>query len=113
MEKKFVLPHKSIFSQPIILKRDKETIEYDGILLFMVKPNKTDPDEEAIISKTIEIIHTNGDPYHGILEFTLEDTSHPEGKYFFGFKTGIDGEWLPTKTSVLEITNAIVQGQTA
>lgn len=98
---------------PVILKRDGAAITFNGTLLFMVKESKDDPDASAIISKTLTILHTSGSPYHAMLSLTLTDTSHPLGKYFFGFKTGDSGVWLPSKTDTLEITDVIVQGQTA
>jgi hypothetical protein len=107
------IPYKSVFSIPIILKRDGAPIIFNGTLLFMVKGSKSDPDTEAIISKNLTIINTDGNPYHAMLSFNLTDTSHDVGKYFFGFKTGDTGVWLPTVTDVAEITDSIVQGQTA
>lgn len=107
------IPYNAIYDIPVILKRDNLPIEYDGTLLFMVKANKNDPDAAAIISKTLTIINTDGDPYHALISLDEDDTGHEQGKYFFGFKTGETGVWLPTKTETLEITNAIVQGQTA
>lgn len=106
------IPYKSVFTIPIILKTNGEPIDFTGTLLFMVKRDQTDDDADAIISKTLTIINTDGEPYHALLSFTLDDTSHDLGKYFYGFKTGETGVWLPTKTEVAEITNAIVQGQT-
>lgn len=79
----------------------------------MVKKSKNDPDADAIISKSLTIVNTNGDPYHALLPFTLDDTSHAEGEYYYGFKTGDTGVWLPTETEVALITNSIVQGETA
>jgi hypothetical protein len=105
------IPYKSVFSVPIILKKDGQPLEFDGVLLFMVKEQKQDPDSDAIIKKDLTILHTNGDPYHAMLTFDLDDTDNPIGKYWYGFKTGDAGVWLPTKDSRCEITNAIVQGK--
>jgi hypothetical protein len=108
-----VVPYKSVFSTPIILTDEDDTaITFNGTLLFMVKKNETDLDVDAIIKKSLTIIHTNGDPYHALLSFDLVDTSHARGKYWFGFKTGESGEWLPSETDTLEINGGLVQGQT-
>lgn len=96
---------------PVTLKSGGTVITYDGVLLFMVKKNEDDADADAIIKKNITILHTNGNPYHGMVSFDLTDTSNPRGKYFCGFKTGDDGVWLPSKKKNLIITSAIVQGQ--
>lgn len=98
---------------PIILKRAGVVIEYENDILFMVKQSIDTPDDDAIISKTLEIINEDGDPYHTVIEFDLDDTSHDIGKYFFGFKTTENGDWLPTNTGIAEISSVIVQGQTA
>ena len=107
------IPYKAIFSIPIILKTNGQPIEFDGTLLFMIKENKTDPDADAIISKTLTIVNTDGDPYHALINLTETDTTQDLGTYFFGFKTGDNGTWLPTKTDTIEFVDAIVQGQTA
>lgn len=78
----------------------------------MVKRKKSDPDTDAVIKKNLTIVHADGNPYHAMLSFTLTDTDLPLGTYYFGFKTGDTGVWLPTVTETLEITDAIVQGQT-
>lgn len=112
-EASLVIPYKSVFSLPIILKRDGEVITYSNDLLFMVKESLSDSDEDAIISKTLEIVNEDGDPYHALIEFDLVDTSNDVGKYFYGFKTEVGTDWLPTSTGVAEIIEVIVQGQTA
>lgn len=107
------IPYKSVFSIPVTLKRDGATITFSGTLLFMVKKNETDDDSAAIISKTLTIANTNGSPYHALLSLTLTDTSKTPGIYSYGFKTGESGVWLPTETGKCEITEVVVQGQTA
>jgi hypothetical protein len=108
------IPYKAVFSVPIVLKRGGVIIpDQSGSLLFMVKPNEDDSDDDAIISKTLTLAHADGDPYHYLIEFDLDDTSHDVGNYFYGFKTHEGSDWLPTSTGMLEIKQVIVQGQTA
>lgn len=109
-ESSLKIPYKSEFSLPIILKRDGAIITATGDLLFMIKESIDTPDADAIISKTLTLAHANGDPYHYIIDFDLTDTSNEVGKYFFGFKTTLNGDWLPTTTGIAEITSVIVQG---
>lgn len=109
----FEIPFGSAFSVPVILKTNGEPITFSGTLLFMVKKSLDDADEDAIISKTLTIVNTDGDPYHALITFTTDDTTNPIGKYWYGFKTGETGEWLPTKNDVAEITKVVIQGQTA
>ncbi len=112
-EADLVIPYKSVFSVPIILKQNNVAITYNDDLLFMVKESFDDPDASAIISKTLTIVNPDGDPYHAEIDFDLTDTSHPIGRYVFGFKTHLNGDWLPTNSGIAEITHVIVQGQTA
>lgn len=107
------LPYKSEFSQPVILKRDGVIITASSSLLFMVKTSIAAPDDDAIISKTLTLAHADGDPYHYLIEFDTTDTGHDVGKYVFGFKTELNGDWLPSTTGVAEITSVVVQGETA
>lgn len=106
-----LVAYKSVFSMPVILQTAGVPITFNGTLLFMVKKNKSDPDSAAIIKKNLTIENTDGDPYHATIDFTLADTSYAVGEYFCGFKTGENGEWLPTSTSTFEIVDVIVQGQ--
>lgn len=112
-EADLVIPYGSVFNVPIILKQNGEVIEYTNDLLFMVKRSLDDDDDDAIISKTLEVVNTDGDPYHFLIEFDDIDTTNDVGNYVYGFKTEIGDEWLPTSNGTAEITKVVVQGETA
>lgn len=88
-------------------------ITFTGSLYIMVKADLEDLDSAAIIDKEIEIVNTDGDPYHGILSLTVEDTSHPVNKYFFDLKTNNGTSWLSSDVNYFEITRVVRQGNPA
>ena len=106
------LPRGSTLDLPITLTDDDdEIITFTGRLWFMVKASECEDDDDAIISKEITIDNTDGTPYHGILNLTLEDSNNDLGNnYIYDFKTKVGTDWKPSTAGLFKITNTVRHG---